>query len=86
VIAAQGAGVKIKLKSLLVTNGSEDTGTFVNITDGSGGTVLFSGYAVYGGGFSITFPTPLEFTANTAVYAVCVTTGAAVRVSAVGYT
>ena len=82
VIGAQGAGIVVYLTSLLVTNSS--TGTFVEITDGSGGTILWTGYADEGGGFSITFPAPLKFTANTAVYVECA--GACnVRVSACGY-
>lgn len=86
VIAAQGAGVVIYLTSLMVTNSDADTGTVVKVTDGSGGTTMWRGYACEaGGGFAITFPVPLKFTANTAVYAVCETTGATVQVSAAGY-
>ena len=86
VIAAQGAGVVTYVTSVMATNGDADTGTFVNITDGSGGTVLWSGFAAAnGGGFTHTFPTPIKTTANTALYCACVTTGATVRVCAAGY-
>jgi len=86
VIAAQGAGVKIYVTHILVTNGDADTGTFVNIKDGSGGTTIYTGYAASGGGgFSVTLPVPIVTTANTGLYAGCATTGATVRVSASGY-
>ncbi len=86
VIAAQGSGVIIYLTSLLVTNSDADTGTVVNITDGNAGTVMWSGYAAKeGGGFAVTFPAPLKFTANTAVYCACVTTGSTTIVSAAGF-
>jgi hypothetical protein len=86
VIAAQGAGVRTYVTSLLVTNSDATVGTAVAITDGSGGTVLWRGYAApAGGGFSVTFPVPLRTTANTALHAVCATTSAEVYVSASGY-
>lgn len=86
VIAAGGAGVKLYITQILVTNGDADTGTFVNIKDGSGGTTLYTGYAASGGGgFSVTLPVPIVTTANTGLYAGCATTGATVRVSASGY-
>lgn len=86
VVAAQGAGVRFYMTSLLVTNSDATVGTLVSITDGSGGTVLAQGYAAAGGGgFSITFPVPCRTTANTALHAVCGTTSAEVYVSAHGY-
>ena len=86
VIAAQGAGVIIYVTSIMVSNGDADTGTFVDITDGSGGTIMWSGYAAEkGGGFVVNFNIPIKFTANTAVFAKCATTGATVRVNASGY-
>ena len=86
VIAAAGAGVKNYITTLMVTNSHATVGTFVNITDGSGGTVLWSGYAAAaGGGFAVTLPCPIVTTANTALYCVCVTTGANVRVCAAGF-
>lgn len=86
VIAAAGAGVRNYITSVLVTNSHATVGTLVTITDGSGGTTLYAGYAApVGGGFSVTFPTPLRGGANTAVHAVCGTTGSNVYVSASGY-
>jgi hypothetical protein len=86
VIAAQPASQRIYVTSLLVTNGDDETGTFVNITDGSGGAVIWSGWAEKaGGGFSHNFKTPIVTSAATALYCSCVTTGALVRVCAAGY-
>ncbi|MEB3286183.1 MAG: hypothetical protein VKJ04_01635 [Vampirovibrionales bacterium] len=87
VIAAAGAGIRNYITSLTITNSHASVGTWVNITDGSGGTVLLTVYAApTGGGVAKDFPTPLKTTANTALHAVCATSGATVRVSASGYT
>jgi hypothetical protein len=88
VIAAQGAGVKIYLTSLVVTNSDATVGTLVTIQDGADTPiVLCKGYAApAGGGFAITFPTPPSTTANKALNAICGTTSAEVYVSAVGFT
>lgn len=86
VIAAAGAGIRNYITSILVTNSHATVGTFVNITDGSGGTILWTGYAApAGGGFSVTLPTPIKTTANTALYCACATTGSNTRVCAAGY-
>jgi hypothetical protein len=85
--AAPGANIRLHVTSLLVTNSDATVGTNVIITDGSGGTTLWEGYAApAGGGFSCTFPTPLRLTANTALFADCETTSSEVRVSAAGFT
>lgn len=86
VIAAQGAGVVIYVTTLMVSNSDATTGTVVNITDGSGGTTKWTGYAgPLGGGFVVNFNVPLVLTANTALYAACETTGANVFVNATGF-
>ena len=86
VIAAPDSGIRIYLTSILVTNSDADTGTVVNLTDGSGGTVLWSGYAAKeGGGFACHFPAPIKLTAATALYTKCVTTGSTTIVSAAGF-
>lgn len=84
---APGAGLRNYVTSLLVTNGHATVSTVVVIGDGSVGTSMFHGYAVAaGGGFSMTFPTPLrQVTTNTALSVFCVTTGSAIWVSAQGY-
>ncbi len=85
VLAAAGAGVRNYITSVLVTNSHATVGTLVTIKDNAGST-LYAGYAApAGGGFSISFPTPLRGAANTATHAVCGTTGANVYVSASGY-
>mgnify|MGYP001577782010 CR=1 FL=1 len=81
VIGAAGAGIRLYITSLLVTNSHATVSTQVDIQDGSGGTVLHRGYALSaGGGWSITFPTPLRTTANTGLFAACITTGSNVFV------
>lgn len=86
VIASAGGSLRNYITSVIVTNSHATVGTFVKITDGSGGTVLWQGYAAAaGGGFTMSFPTPLRGSAATAIHAVCVTTGANVIVAAAGY-
>lgn len=83
-IAAGGAGVIYVITAITVSNSSASVGTEVNILDGS--TVVWGGpaAAVYGG-YSITFPDGLVCTANTAINAQCVTTGASVRACVTGH-
>jgi hypothetical protein len=86
IIAAAGAGIRNYITSILVTNSHATVGTLVKITDGSGGTLLAQGYAApAGGGWSLALPVPIKTTANTALHAICGTTGANVYVTAVGY-
>ena len=85
VIAAAGAGVRIAVTSILVTNASA-TATKVSIRDGT--TAKVTGYAAAsGGGFALNGGgRPLFITtANTAVTAICATTAADVDVSVSGY-
>lgn len=86
VIAAAGAGVRIAVTSVLVTNAHATVGTKVEIRDGT--TVKIQGQsAAAGGGFAMSGGgTPLFIsTANTAVTARCATTGADVDVNISGY-
>ena len=86
VIAAAGSGVRNYITSLSVMNADASVGTVVAITDGSGGTVLHRGYAAAaGGGYVVTFPSPLRGSANTAIHAICATTSSETYVSASGY-
>lgn len=87
IIAAQGAGVKIYLTTIIVTNSDPTVGTLVTIQDGADTpVVLCQGYAApAGGGFVATFPVPPSTTANKALNAKCATTSAEVYVSAVGF-
>jgi hypothetical protein len=86
VIASQGAGVRFYMTSLSVMNSHATVTTVVAITDGSGGTAMWRLWCdALGGGQTITFPSPIRFSAATAVHAVCVTTGANVYVSIGGF-
>lgn len=83
-IAAGGAGVIYVITAITVSNGSATVGTEVNILDGT--TVVWSGPAALGfGGYTVTFPDGLVCTANTAINAQCVTTGASVRACVSGH-
>lgn len=82
--AAGGAGVQHYLTALTVVNSHATVGTEVVIKDGS--TVIHRGYAAAaGGGYALTFPTPLRGTAATALNVACITTGSATVVSASGF-
>ncbi|HUW55537.1 MAG TPA: hypothetical protein VMZ92_02805 [Planctomycetota bacterium] len=84
VIAAPGAGLRLYITNILVTNGHDTVGTWVNIKDGA--TTIFTGYARWrGGGFSVPLPKPLRLTANTALNAANETTASETRVSAAGF-
>lgn len=86
VIVAAGAGVRIAVTNILVTNAHASVSTKVSIRDGT--TAKITGYALAaGGGFSLSAGgRPLFITtANTAVTAICATTGADVDVSVSGY-
>lgn len=84
VIAAQGAGIRIYVTQILVTNSHASTGTVVEIKDNT--TVIYRGYAApAGGGFALTFPVPLRLAANVALQAANVTNSSNTYVSASGY-
>ena len=86
VIAAAGAGVRIAVTSILVTNAHATVSTKVTIRDGTTSKIV--GYAAAaGGGFALNSGgRPLFITtANTAATAICGTTGADVDVSISGY-
>ena len=86
IIAAAGAGVRIAVTSILVTNAHATVNTKVTIRDGT--TARIVGYAAaVGGGFTLSAGgRPLFITAaNAAVTAICGTTGADVDVSISGY-
>lgn len=79
VIAAAGAGVKIAVMGVLVTNASASVATKVEIRDGT--TVKIQALAGIGGGFTLNGSEPLFYsTANTAITARCVTTSADVDI------
>lgn len=86
-LAAPASGLRNYVTHIIVTNSHATVSTFVSIRDGSGGTIIYEGYALAaGGGFSVTLPTPLrQPTTATALHCKCETTGANVIVSATGY-
>ncbi len=87
-IDAQGAGVRIYLTSVLVTNAHATQGTLVTIKDDtSGGTnILCQGYAAAaGGGFFCNFTDPRATNENKNLQAQCGTSGATVYVSVSGF-
>ena len=84
VIAAQGAGVKLYITHILVTNSHATVGTVVEIKNDT--TVVYRGYAAaLGGGFAVTLPVPLVLTANKALQAANVTNGSNTYVCASGW-
>jgi hypothetical protein len=86
VIAAPGASLAIVVTEVLVINAHATVGTKVTIRDGT--TVKIPGFAgANGGGFNPKNPFGLFVAAtNTAVTAICGTTGADVDVTVFGYT
>jgi hypothetical protein len=86
VIAAQGSGVRIVVMGYSITNAHATVGTKVELRDGT--TVRVIDYAHQtGGGAARHGGSPIFMsTANTAVTARCVTTGADVEVNVSGYT
>jgi hypothetical protein len=84
-IAASGAGVKIVVTSVLVTNAHATVSTKVEIRAGT--TVKIQGYALAaGGGFTLSDPQGLFITsANEAVTGRAVTTGSDVDIFVSGY-
>lgn len=85
-LVAPGIGYRNLITHLIIQNSHASQGTWVQIKDGSAGTVLYNIYCASGGaGASITFPSPIKQLENTALYVVCGTSGANVRASASGY-
>ena len=86
VIAAPGAGVRIYVTTLIVTNAHATVGTKVQIKSGTTTTDMPVIYAAAGGGgAALTLPSALRLGANEALQFANATTGADVDVSAIGY-
>lgn len=66
VISAPGAGIRLYITSVIVKNTHASTDAYVDIRDGTAGTVLASVPAPAAGGAVVSFPVPLRLTANTA--------------------
>jgi len=86
VIPSPGPATDMYVTQILVTNSHATVGTVVRITYSTGAGILYQGYAApAGGGFSLSFPTPLLVPAGDDLEAVCLTTGSSVYVSASGF-
>lgn len=88
VLAAPGASLHNYVTAVVISNTHATVDTEVALQDGNGGTTLavFPAAADYGG-CALALPTPLKQpTANTALYAVNLTTGASTKVTVIGYT
>lgn len=84
------AGVSLNylyITQCTVTNSDASVGTLVSLQNGDGGTTLYSAYAASaGGGFAISFPSPLKVpTAGNGLYVAAGTTSAEVYVSCSGF-
>jgi hypothetical protein len=86
IVGAQGSGKYFYMTNLLVTNAGT-VGTAVTFSTGLAINDLYTGYAApNGGGFVVSFPTPLKFyQSNTAVKVKCGTAGASIYVSCNGF-
>lgn len=84
-IAAQGGGIRTYITTLIIQNSHATVGTWVNVKDGTTSKLTVFCKAG-GGGASVPLPKALRGSANTAWNVAAETTGANVRVSAVGYT
>lgn len=86
-IGAGGANIYNYITAVIVSNAHATVDTEVVLQDGSGGTTFATFPAQHGyGGAVINFVPPLkQTTANTALYAKNLTTGAAVTVTVNGY-
>lgn len=82
VIAAQGAGITINVTTLVIYNDST-TNAYVNIKDGSTTRLVVPAPAK--GGATITLPSPLRLTANTALNFASSASVTTMHVSAVAF-
>ena len=85
---APAAGLRNYITTLVVSNTHATVGTELALYDGIAGATFFTvpAASVFGGAV-VAFPTPLrQPTTATGVYAICILTGASVKVSAAGYT
>ncbi len=88
-LAAPGAGKYNRISSIIVTNGSGSTSTWVKIVDETTGDILVRGFAAAGQGWTY-YPPPMtgpirQQTTNKKVQVICETSGAEVGVTATGY-
>lgn len=85
-MGAQGATLRNYVTEISCHNTHATVDTLVNIQDGSGGTVISQLFCPHVGGHQKVYGAPLrQPTLNTGLFAVDVTTGASVTVSASGF-
>ena len=87
-LKAPGEGLRNYITTIVVSNSHASTGTDVVIQDGQDGEVLMTipAASAYGGGIVNLTKKPLKQPSiNTALYCANLTTGAATKVTAVGY-
>jgi hypothetical protein len=84
VIAAQGAGVKVYITSVVIANSSA-TDVTVDLRDGTAGTVIATFPAPAGGGVVLPLTVPIPFSANTAVAADPSASASTVTVTLIGF-
>ena len=80
--AAAGAGLKLYITDIVVSNGA--TAGNITLLDGSGGTVMIELYPAINGGMAMPFKTPIALTANT-LLAITSTTVTTHSVTVSGY-
>lgn len=85
VIAAQGAGVKIYITEVIMSNSDATNASSVDLRDGTAGTVKATFRVPAGSGCHKTLSTPLPFSANTAVAADPSGTPNAVTITLIGF-
>lgn len=83
-MAAPGAGIRLYVTSVAITNTST-TDTYVDLQDGASGTVLWTLPCPQKGGAIQTFDPPLKLTANTALAYQVGTGSTTVYISANGF-
>jgi hypothetical protein len=81
VLAAQGAGIRMSLTDVSISNASA-TPITVDLRDGLSGSVKWTFSVPYSGGVTHSFQEPLQFSDNTAICADPSASGVTVTVSA----
>lgn len=86
ILISGGVGIRNYITTIMITNAHATQGTKVKITDGAT-NLLCEGYAAAaGGGFAPCFSIPLKGAANSIINVTCLTNGADVVATIVGYT
>jgi hypothetical protein len=85
VLPNEGPAYYLYITHMLVTNADLVVGTVVEFLDDAN-NIIYHGYAARTGGFSLSFPTPLQVPENSALRVRCLAVvPAGIRVSIVGF-